>query len=78
MHAQVFGQGKNNMANVYIEPRPKGRPEGSHIDDYVVEDHADHVLANFKTQREAIDWAKNNGHASPRRSRPAPKRQKEA
>ena len=40
------------MANVYIEPRPKGRPEGSPIEDYVVEDHADHVLATFKTQRE--------------------------
>ena len=35
------------MANVYIEPRPKGRPEGSHIDDYVVEDHADHALAKL-------------------------------
>ena len=22
------------MANVYIEPRPKGRPEGSHVDDF--------------------------------------------
>lgn len=52
------------MANVYVEPRPKGRPEGSHIDDYVVEDHADHVLGTtFQTQREAIDWAKRNGHA---------------
>ena len=51
------------MANVYIEPRPKGRPEGSSIDDYVVEDHADHVLATFKTQREAIDWAKKNSHS---------------
>jgi hypothetical protein len=51
------------MANVYIEPRPKGRPEGTHIDDYVVEDNADHVLATFKTQREAIDWARKNGHA---------------
>jgi len=51
------------MANVYIEPRPKGRPEGSHIDDYVVEEQGDRVLAGpFKTQREAIDWAKNNGH----------------
>jgi hypothetical protein len=50
------------MPNVYIEPQPKGRPEGSHIDDYVVEDHADHVLATFKTQHEAIDWAKKNGH----------------
>ena len=51
------------MANVYIEPRPKGRPEGSHVDDYVVENHADHVLATFKTQHEAIDWARKNGHA---------------
>jgi hypothetical protein len=50
------------MANVYIESRPKGCPEGSPIDDYVVEDHADHALATFKTQREAIDWAKKNGH----------------
>ena len=51
------------MANVYVEARPKGRPEGSHIDDYVVEDHANHVLSTFKTQREAIDWAKSKGHA---------------
>jgi len=28
---------KITMANVYVEARPKGRPEGSHIDDYVVE-----------------------------------------
>ncbi len=27
------------MANVYVEARPKGRPEGSPITDYVVEDH---------------------------------------
>ena len=31
--------------------------EGSRIDDYVVEDHADHVLGTFKTQQEAIAWA---------------------
>ena len=37
-------------------------PEGDPIDDYVVEDHADHVLSTFKTQREAIEWAKKNGH----------------
>ena len=30
------------MPKVYVEARPKGRPEGSAIDDYVVEDHADH------------------------------------
>lgn len=51
------------MANVYVEARPKGRPEGSAITDYVVEDHADHVLATFKTQRERIDWAKSKGYS---------------
>ena len=51
------------MPNVYIEPRPKGRTEGSHIDDYVVEDHADHVLSTFKTQHEAITWARSQGHS---------------
>jgi hypothetical protein len=50
------------MANVYVEARPKGRPEGSAINDYVVEDHADHALGTFGTQREAIDWAKRQGH----------------
>ncbi len=50
------------MANVYVEARPKGLGEGSHIDDYVVEDHADHVLGTFRTQREAIDWSKKQGH----------------
>jgi hypothetical protein len=29
------------MANVYIEARPKGRPEPSPIEEYVVEDRAD-------------------------------------
>jgi len=51
------------MPNLYIEPRPKGRPEGDPIDDYVVEDHAGHSLGGFKTQREAIDWAKKEGHS---------------
>ncbi|MGH1569540.1 hypothetical protein ACRAWG_01285 [Methylobacterium sp. P31] len=51
------------MANVYIEARPKGRPEGSPIEDYVVEDHADHVLHTSKIQKEAIDWAKSKGHS---------------
>jgi hypothetical protein len=50
------------MANVYVEPRPKGRPEGSPIEDYVAEDHADHALGTFKTQHEAVDWAKGQGH----------------
>jgi hypothetical protein len=50
------------MANVYVEARPKGRPEGNPIDDYVVEDHANNVLKTFRTQKEAIDWAKQQGH----------------
>jgi len=50
------------MANVYVEARPKGRQEGSPIQDYVVEDGTDHVLKTFNTQKEAIDWAKKQGH----------------
>jgi hypothetical protein len=50
------------MANVYVEARPKGRPEGTRIDEYAVEDHADNVLHKCNTQREAIEWAKKNGH----------------
>jgi hypothetical protein len=42
------------MANVYIEARPKGHPEGSPIQDYVVEDHADHVLGTFVPEWVAI------------------------
>ncbi len=51
------------MPNVYVEARPKGRPEGSAIDDYFVEDHADHVPATFKTQQGAIAWAKKSNHS---------------
>jgi hypothetical protein len=51
------------MSVVYVEARPKGKAEGSPITDYVVEDHADHVLETSKTQKEAIDWAKKNGHS---------------
>jgi hypothetical protein len=51
------------MTHVFIEPRPKGRQEGSPITDFVVEDHADHVLATCKTQHEAIEWANKNGHS---------------
>jgi hypothetical protein len=48
------------MANVYVEARPKGQGP---IQDFVVEDHADHVLATFQTQAEAINWAKAKGHS---------------
>lgn len=49
------------MTNIYIEARPKGRREGSAITDYVVEDQLDRVLRTFATQRQAIDWAKEQG-----------------
>jgi hypothetical protein len=51
------------MATVFVEGRPKGRIDGSPITDYVVEDYADHALATFKTQNEAIVWASSQGHA---------------
>ena len=50
------------MPNVFVEARLKGRPEGSAVEDYVVEDHADHVLETFKTQHEAVEWARKQGH----------------
>jgi len=50
------------VANIFVEARPKGRPEGSPIEGYVVEDHADDVLAEFETQDEAIWWAKSEGY----------------
>jgi hypothetical protein len=51
------------VAKVYVEARPKGRPEGSSIEDYVVEEHGDRVLKIFKKQEEAIGWAKSQGHS---------------
>jgi hypothetical protein len=50
------------MTIVFIEARPKGETEPSPVADYVVEDHADLVLATFLTPSDAIYWAKKNGH----------------
>jgi hypothetical protein len=52
-----------SMANVFVEPRPKGRHEGDPITGYVVEDHADSVLHTATRQQDAIEWAKKNGHS---------------
>jgi hypothetical protein len=51
------------MPNVYVEARPQGRPEGSSIEDFVVEDHADHVLGTFKTKKRSTR-PERNGHSS--------------
>jgi hypothetical protein len=51
------------MANVYVEARPKGHREEWPIANYVVEDHANHVLGSFSsTQRQGIDWARTQRH----------------
>ena len=42
------------MAVVFVEPRPKGKPQGSPIQDFIVEDHADHPMATFQTQEAAV------------------------
>jgi hypothetical protein len=52
------------MPNVYVEPRPKAKPEGSPIEDYILE-MANGVRVNqlvYKTQAEAIAAAKKLGH----------------
>ncbi len=58
------------MANVYIEARPKGRQEGTPIEDYVVEDHADHVLATFKNSARSDRLGKKPGPHLACRARP--------
>ena len=51
------------MTTVFVEARPKGRREGTAIVDYVVEEQGDRFLKAFKTQAEAITWAKSEGHS---------------
>ena len=51
-----------NVPVVFIEPRPKGRPESSPIEDYTVETSAGKVLNAFTSQEPAIDWAKEKGY----------------
>jgi hypothetical protein len=52
------------MANVYVEPEPKGRPEGSPITHYVLEQDHGALVTNtsYPTQAEAISAAKSLGH----------------
>jgi hypothetical protein len=52
------------MANVFVEPEPKGRPEGTAITHYVLEfDSAKRVDQNdYKTQREATEAAQKLGY----------------
>jgi hypothetical protein len=53
------------MANVYVEPEPKGRPEGTHISHYVLEyAHGARVThTDYPIQHDAINAAKALGHS---------------
>ncbi|WPP02113.1 hypothetical protein SFA35_12460 [Pseudomonas sp. HR96] len=52
------------MVNVYVEPQPKGRPEGAAITGYILElaGGAKASQTEYKTQEEAIDDARKLGH----------------
>ena len=51
------------MPNVFVEPRPKGRPEGSPIEDYVLELAGGEQLGPpFRTQTQAAEYARRLGH----------------
>jgi hypothetical protein len=52
------------MPNVYVEPQPKGRPEGTPITHYVLEyAHGARVTnTDYRTQGEAVSDAKRLGH----------------
>jgi hypothetical protein len=50
------------MANVYVEARPKGRPEGSPIEDFVVEDHRPRAQ-QFQNAERGDRLARKNGHS---------------
>jgi hypothetical protein len=50
----------NRHSEAHAKARPKGRGP---IQDYLVEDHADHVLHTSATQEAAITWAKKAGYS---------------
>ena len=52
------------MANVYVEPLPKGRPEGSAITGYALEYDNDVRVTpvDYRVQSDAVTEAKRLGH----------------
>jgi hypothetical protein len=52
------------VPNVYVEPEPKGRPEGSAITHYVLEYAHEARVTNhdYLTQEQAVTDAKKLGH----------------
>ena len=51
------------MAAVYIEQAERAAGRYTHIEDYVVEDHANPCPLRHSRQVDAIAWAKKNGHS---------------
>lgn len=53
------------MPNVYVEPQPTGRPEGTAITGYHLKLAGGDKLVEttFATQKEAIDKARELGHS---------------
>jgi hypothetical protein len=52
------------MPVVFIEPVPRGRPQGEAVAAYAVETRDGEVLKTLDTRQAAIDWAKAAGHTA--------------
>jgi hypothetical protein len=52
------------MRTVFIEARPKDRPDQEPVIDYVAEDASGQVLRVFRSQADAIQWAKGQGYST--------------
>jgi hypothetical protein len=50
--------------DVYIEPVPRGRPDGEPVLAYAVETRAGKVLKTLTSQQDAIHWAKAEHYAT--------------
>jgi hypothetical protein len=61
---EAYSSGDKVMANVYVEPQPSGRPEGSAITHYTLEyAHRARVTpTDYQTQAAAVAEAKRLGH----------------
>jgi hypothetical protein len=50
------------MANVFVAPR-RMQPGSAALDLYIVKNRADQLLGLFRTEQDAIRWAKAMGHS---------------
>jgi hypothetical protein len=66
------------MANVFVEARPKGKPAGSPITDYIVEDRADSRSRVIPNPRGGNALGQDSRPYAARRASPTPQRQGQA